>query len=64
MYGGERIRLNGNRLDGLTEHVMYQESIFENPDYRYKLSKIDSVVDDINKKYGEPIIKKAALLQR
>ena len=34
MYDGEPIRLIGIRLDGLTEHVMYQESIFENPDYR------------------------------
>ncbi|MBQ2408989.1 MAG: DNA polymerase IV [Bacilli bacterium] len=61
-YDNEPIRLIGIRLDNLVDDVEFQVSLFESYDYRQKEEKIDSVVDDINLKYGCNIVKKASLL--
>ena len=60
-YDNEPIRLIGIRLDNLVDDVEFQVSLFESYDYRQKEEKIDSVVDDINLKYGCNIVKKASL---
>jgi hypothetical protein len=62
LYDNEPIRLIGIRLDNLVDDVEFQVSLFESYDYRQKEEKIESVVDDINLKYGCNIVKKASLL--
>ncbi len=60
MYEDESIRLIGIRLDNLTDKKIKQVSIF---DYEKEFKEIDSVVDELNKKYGN-IIKKASLTKK
>lgn len=63
-YDNSKVRLIGIRLDNLVEDVEFQVSLFESYDYRRKEEKLDSVIDDINEKYGCNIIKKASLMKR
>lgn len=60
MYNGEPIRLIGLRLDKLVENVNYQVSLFDE-DISLENSKVDTVMDDLKKKYGSSIINKASL---
>ena len=57
MYSGYPVRLIGIRLDDLTNENYYQTSLFDNIDNRENDSKVDRVIDDINKKYGYNTIK-------
>ena len=61
-YDGNLVRLIGIRLDNLTEEVIYQTSLFDDINKRDKEEKIDKVIDDLNKKLGKNVIKKASLL--
>ncbi|MEG0022298.1 MAG: DNA polymerase IV [Bacilli bacterium] len=63
-YDSTPVRLIGIRLDGLEKDRTYQTSLFEKPVYRDKELKIDLVVDDINTKYGELIVKRASLFNK
>lgn len=60
-WTGEPIRLIGLRLDGLTYKRKYQASIFDDIEKRDKDEKIDKVIDNINSKFGNNVIKKASL---
>ena len=62
MYNGYPVRLIGIRLDDLTSKKYYQTSLFDNISSRENDSKVDKVMDDINKKFGYNTIKKASLL--
>ena len=60
-YKGEKIRLIGLRLDDLVSENIYQTSLFEDLDNKYKESSIDKVMDDINKKLGYNKVVKASM---
>lgn len=62
IYNNEKIRLIGIRLDSLTDKKIKQMSIFDEAEENIK--EIDKVIDGINIKYGNNIIKKAALLDK
>ena len=62
-YEGQAVRLIGIRLDDLTDSSPYQTSLFDNIEKRDKEEKIDKVIDEINKKIGKNVIKKASLVQ-
>lgn len=57
------IRLIGIRLDQLTDHVSYQASLFEDFEEKKENEKLDFVVDEIKKKFGEQVIGKASLAE-
>ncbi len=59
MWNDESIRLIGLRLDKLVSNVNYQASLF---DEEKNDDKVDIVVDDLKKKFGNKIINKASLL--
>ena len=63
-YENEKVRLLGIRLGGLKDYVEFQISMFETYDYRQKEEKIDTVIDEINLKYGQHIVKKASLYKK
>ncbi|MEG2250703.1 MAG: hypothetical protein RSD09_03890, partial [Bacilli bacterium] len=63
-YDSTPVRLIGIKLDGLENVKTYQTNLFEKPVYRDKELKIDLVVDDINTKYGELIVKRASLFNK
>ena len=52
------IRLIGIRLDLLSNTKDYQISLFENTENKEKDEKIEKVLDELLKKYGDKIIKK------
>ena len=52
------IRLIGIRLDLLSNTKDYQISLFENIENKEKNAKIEKVLDELLKKYGDTIIKK------
>ena len=56
MWEDEPIRLIGIRLDNLVANYGYQASIFENIDKKIKDEKLEKVIDQIKKKYGEKSI--------
>ncbi len=58
MYLDVGIRLIGLRLDGLKTNVTYQTSLFENVKERSHDEKIDSLIDEIQNKYGVNTIQK------
>ena len=60
IYKEEKIRLIGIRLDNLTDKKIKQVSIF---DEEKETDNIDSVIDQINIKYGN-IVKKASLVNK
>ena len=60
IYKEEKIRLIGIRLDNLTDKKIKQVSIF---DEETETNNIDSVIDQINIKYGN-IVKKASLVNK
>ena len=57
------IRLIGIRLDQLTDHVSYQASLFEDFEEKKENEKLDFVVDEIKKKFGDQVIGKASLTE-
>ena len=61
MWDGEHVRLIGIRLDGLTDNLYYQTSLFDDNN-RKKQEQIDIVVDNLKEKYGYKIINKAGLV--
>lgn len=63
-YDGEAVRLIGIRLDDLVDNNIYQTSLFEDLTKREKESNIDKVIDDINKKIGKNVVKKASLADK
>lgn len=63
MYDDEPIRLIGVRLDNLTDHRTHQGSLFENYDEKESTSKLDETIDEMKRKYGSKIIKKASLIE-
>ncbi len=61
MWSYEPIRLIGIRLDNLVDSPIHQVSLFENFEERKGDIKIDKIVDELQMKYGDSIIKKASL---
>lgn len=61
MWNYEPIRLVGIRLDNLIEKPIHQVSLFEDFEERKEDIKIDKIVDELQMKYGESVIKKASL---
>lgn len=61
MWDDEPIRLIGIRLDNLVVNYGYQASIFENIDEKIKNEKLEKVIDQIKKKYGNKSINIAKL---
>lgn len=57
-YKNEKIRLIGIRLDDLKEEKTYQTSLFDKEPE--KDEKIDKIIDQINDKYGKPVLKRAS----
>lgn len=57
-YKNEKIRLIGIRLDDLKEEKAYQTSLFDKEPE--KDEKIDKIIDQINDKYGKPVLKRAS----
>lgn len=57
-YKNEKIRLIGIRLDDLKEEKTYQTSLFDKESE--KDEKIDKIIDQINDKYGKPVLKRAS----
>ncbi len=57
MLTDNKVRLIGIRLDNLTDNIIYQTSLFEQQEERKNNEKIDKVVDQLRKKYGNDIIK-------
>ncbi len=64
VWSGEAIRLIGIRLDGLTDNVMYQYSLFEDTKKVDNETKLDGVMDKLKDKYGSKIINKANLFPK
>ena len=62
IYKNEPIRLIGIRLDNLTDKKIHQVSLFEEININEKKETIDKLMDEINNKYGNNILKKASLL--
>ena len=62
IYNNEPIRLIGIRLDNLTDKKIHQVSLFEEITINEKKETIDKLMDEINNKYGNNILKKASLL--
>lgn len=61
MHNTEPIRLIGLRLDGLTDKVEHQISLFDSVIEKEKQSRLDSVIDFLKDKYGNNVIGKASL---
>ena len=61
MHNTEPIRLIGLRLDGLTDKVEHQISLFNSVIEKEKQSRLDSVIDFLKDKYGNNVIGKASL---
>lgn len=61
-YQKEPIRLIGIRLDDLTEVKIVQTSLFE--ETSEKSEKLESVMDEINKKYGKEVLKRASHIEK
>ncbi len=57
MWKNDPIRLVGIRLDNLSKKVYYQTSLFEKHDNRKKESNLDTIIDELKRKYGDNIIK-------
>ncbi|MDD2434861.1 MAG: DNA polymerase IV [Bacilli bacterium] len=60
-WDNEPIRLVGVRLDNLVNEVNHQISLFESVEHKELESGLESVVDELNFKYGSSVIKKASL---
>ena len=61
IWDGEPIRLIGIRLDNLVENYDYQASLFENINKKEENEKLEQVIDQIKKKYGNKSINLAKL---
>ena len=61
-YQNEPIRLIGIRLDDLTEVKIVQTSLFE--ETSEKSEKLESIMDEINKKYGKEVLKRASHIEK
>lgn len=64
MYNKEEIRLVGVCLDNLSDANSKQLSFFDNIQEEKNRLKLDYVLDDINDKYGENIVKRARNLKK
>ena len=62
MWKESPIRLIGIRLDNLVTDSYHQISLFENIKNKDESSKLDKVLDDLQNKFGNKIIKKASLI--
>ena len=61
MHDDEKVRLIGIRLDNLVNDSFYQVSLFEDINDKKDDEKLEKVLDEIKKKYGDKIIDKASL---
>lgn len=61
-YQNEPIRLIGIRLDDLTEVKIVQTSLFE--ETSEKSEKLESIMDEINNKYGKEVLKRASHIEK
>ena len=64
MWKGEYIRLVGIRVTDLTDKSYEQISLFENPGKLKERDKVQKTLDEINKKFGKNIIKRAASFEK
>ena len=63
-YDSEPIRLIGIRLTNFEDNLIYQTSLFEDSTKKIENSKLDKLIDTINLKYGNKVIKKANLIKK
>ncbi|MBQ9011480.1 MAG: DNA polymerase IV [Bacilli bacterium] len=61
MWKDEPIRLVGLGVDGLTEEMVYQTSLFDEVEDVLQNRKLDEVLDNIKNKFGFNIIDKASM---
>ncbi len=64
MWKGDYIRLVGVRVTDLTDNSYEQISLFENPGKLKERDKVQKTLDEINKKFGKNIIKRAASFEK
>lgn len=64
IWNEEPIRLVGIRLDDLTNQTHYQMSLFENFEEREHIQKLDSVIYEINEKFGKNVVIKANIIDK
>ncbi len=62
MWDHKPVRLIGIRLDNLSDTAPYQVSLFETLEARDQENELESVVDQLNEKFGTQAIKKASLV--
>lgn len=62
MWDHKPVRLIGIRLDNLSDSAMHQVSLFENLETREQENELESVIDQLNEKFGTQTIKKASLI--
>lgn len=62
MWKDEPIRLVGLALDGLTNELSYQVSLFDDEERVSKSKDLDDVVDKLKDKFGFDVINKASLV--
>lgn len=61
MWKDDTVRLIGIRLDNLVNNHHHQVSLFDCIESREKNTKLEKVMDKLNEKYGDMIVKNAAL---
>lgn len=61
-WSGQPLRLIGVALTGLTEDDFIQMSLFEDPKKREQQKKLDEVMDNIRKKFGNDKISRASTM--
>ena len=64
MWKGDYIRLVGVRVTDLTDKSYEQISLFENPGKLKERDTVQKTLDEINKKFGKNIIKRAASFEK
>ncbi len=62
-WNNKPIRLLGIRVESLTNCCSYQMSLFEDINKRDIKMKLEETVDDLNERFGEKIIKRAAFVE-
>lgn len=61
LWNGDPIRLIGIRLENLVVDNHYQLSLFDNDSNKDNSMLVDTIIDNINLKYGQRVVKKANL---
>lgn len=62
LWGRQAIRLLSVQTSRLCEEEIHQYSLFDSPEKREKLAKLDDAVDGIRSRFGEDAVKRACFL--